>query len=510
MIWQERTSAQLASSWGLAAAILALVISGTACVGKERYAANISYWVGPKQPLPEGLKAVAVIDSAVQTVGASGDDREQKWSTVAADMIEAMLQGSGAGLVVAKRRETQRILAERDLNLAGLVDGPTAARAGKLLAVQGLITSKITIRVDVQKGRKSTIDWVSLMGGMMRSMQETRDVRRREPVVYREGRPARDPRYWRNPHYVRDPRYVYVPRPRPGPVYREETTAAGGGLSLKTKDVEEISRHLTVQCSFALMDAVTGRAIAQYSPPPYQKRDKASPHFLFGSSMSEADLDPVDHFIGELVERATQEFVGMLVPVRVECRYDLIGKGKDGEAGIRALRADDYATAIARFQAELAKKPREHETVFALGVAYELMGDREHALECYRRAASMEGVDKDDLAVYLAAKERLTDHIGRIVPPPGQVPAAPPAEKREEPVSAPPPPVSNLPPVSAPAEPTAAPAPAPPPVESAAETKPATATQPASPAAPASRGASGWTWTLPASRPASLPTSRPG
>jgi len=200
-------------------------------------------------------------------------------------MIEAMLQGGGS-LVVAKRRETQRILAERDLNLAGLVDGPTAARAGKLLAVQGLITSKITIRVDVQKGRKATIDWGSRMGGMMRSMQETRDVRRSEPVVYREVRPARDPRYWRNPHYVRDPRYVYVPRPRPGPVHREETTAAGGGLSLKTKDVEEISRHLTVQCSFALMDAVTGRVIAQYSPPPYQKRDKASPHFLFGSSMS--------------------------------------------------------------------------------------------------------------------------------------------------------------------------------------------------------------------------------
>ncbi len=509
MIRQERTFAQSASPWGLAAAILALVMSGTACVGKERYAANISYWVGPKQPLPEGLKAVAVIDSAVQTVGASGDDREQKWSTVAADMIEAMLQGSGGGLVVAKRRETQRILAERDLNLAGLVDGPTAARAGKLLAVQGLITSKITIRVDVQKGRKSTIDWVSLMGGMMRGMQETRDVRRREPRVYREVRPARDPRYWRNPHYVRDPRYVYVPRPVPGPVYREETTAAGGGLSLKTKDVEEISRHLTVQCSFALMDAVTGRAIAQYSPPPYQKSDKASPHFLFGSSMSEADLDPVDHFIGELVERAVREFVGMLVPVRIECRYDLVGKGKDGEAGIRALRADDYPTAIARFQAELAKKPREHETVFALGVTYELMGDREHALECYRRAASMEGVDKDALVVYLAAKERLTDHIGRIVPPPGQPPVAQPAEKREEQAPAPPQPVSDLPPISAPAQPTAAPAPPPLPVESAAETKPAAETQPAAPPAPAPRVAPAWTWTVPSSRPASTPTSRP-
>lgn len=465
-------SVRAMTTWAVGATLIALAVPGAWCAAKEKYTATLSYTVAPKQPLPEGLKAVAVLDSGVQAQGANGDDREAKWSTIAADMIEAMLQSgsamSGTPLAVAKRRDTKKILVERDLKLSGLVDGPTATRAGKLLAVQGLITSKITVRIDVQKGTKSTVDWVSMMGGVTRQLQESRD--RRDTKV------RRDPRYVRDPRYTRDPRYAYDPRYRDNRTYQQKSTAAGGGFQMKTKDVEEISRHLTVQCSFALMDATTGQAIAQYSPPPYQKKDKASPNFLFGSSMSEADLDPVDHFIGELVERATQEFVGMLVPVRIDCKYELVGKGKPGEAGIRALRADDYKTAIEQFQAELAKKPKEHETAFAMGVAYELAGDREQALECYRRAASMEGVDKDTLPVYLAAKERLTDHIGRIVQPSATPPAVPPVVNREAPPATPAPPS----------------APSAPPVEQR------------EPARPADRSA--WHFTAASSSPASQPT----
>ncbi len=445
------------SAWRLVPVVL-LTAAVAGCSGKERYTVTIRYAVAPRQPLPPGLKAVAVIDSGVQTIGAQQDDRDKKWSLVAADMIEAMLQGAaqryGTGPVVAKRRETSRILAEQDLKLAGLVDGPTATRAAKLLDVQGLITSRITVRIDVQKGTKSTIDWASIMGGVVHDMQEARGARRPPPRYA-----PRDPRY---------ARYPYDPRVRNPYVYRRETTASGGGVTLHTKEVEEISRHLTVQCSFSLIDAATGQALGQYSPPPYQKTDTRSPHFLFGSAVTEADLDPVDHFIGELVERAVQEFVGMFVPTEVECRYELTGRGKEAEAAIRALRADDYATAIAGFEAALRKKPNEHEHVFAMGVTYELMGDRERALECYRRAAAMEDVDKDELARYLAAKTRLTEHMGRILRPAGQGPSPPAGPTRVEP----PPPA------------TASPAP---------------------PPAPARY----WTWSLPATRPATQPTTMP-
>jgi hypothetical protein len=328
------------------------------------------------------------------------------------------------------------------------VDAPTAARAGKLLAVQGLIVSRINIRIDIRKGTKSTVDWLGLMGQVAGQMRETRtdrpgppppqprpDNRPRNPYVRR----ARDPR---NPRYQQDPNRVY------SPAYtqrtREKSTSVAGGMQIHTKEVEEIARSLTVQCSFSLIDVMTGEAIAQYAPPPIQKNDKKSPHFLFGSNMDEADLDPVDLFIGELLERATRDFVGVLVPVQVQCSYEIEGRGKEGEAAVRLIRADDFAGAIRLFGAALAKK-EEHQNIFAMGVAYELAGDRVNALQCYRRASAAKGVDKDDLPVYLAAKERLTQHIDRILVPGPKQPAA----------SAPP---AGAAPAAAPAAPTSQPA----------------------------------------------------
>jgi hypothetical protein len=436
-----------------AAAIGAVAAMTSVCAAKERQKVTVGYVVGPKAPLPEGLKAVAVIDSGVTTAGVKQDERERKWSTIAADMIEAMLQNGGlygSPLSVANRRETRKILMEQDLKLAGLVDGQTATRAGKLLDVQGLVTSRLTINIDVQRGTKSTIDWVNVLGGVVDQFtekhQRTPPPPPPQPRVYRDPRYTNDPRYYyRDPRFV-DPRYVdprrvdprtgrpYDPRvpqnrqyyvkpppvPGPGqpPVRQSTRTKKGfGRLTLATKDVQEISRHLTVQCVFSLIDAATGQAIVQYTPAPYQKKDEASPDFFFGSNIDESDLDPVDQFIGELVERGTQEFAGLLVPVRVETSYELVGKHEAGEAGIRALRADDYAGALAQFEKWHQENGDEPDAVFAMGVTCELMGDFPRALECYRQAVSSKEADKDRLPIYLAAKNRLAEHISRILPP---------------------------------------------------------------------------------------------
>ena len=444
-----------------AAACVLAAATWVPCQAKEKYTVTLSYVVGPPKPLPEGLKAVAVIDSGVKTEGARQDDRERKWSTIAADMIESMLQNGsqfGSPLVVAKRQETQKILTERDLKLAGLVEGADATKAGKLLDVQALVTSRITVNIDVQKSTKSTVDWLSVMGGFVDQLGDAREKRDKNRDRERE-REDKKPRIFRPPHYIResretysrDPRFAPDPRatrakPGPGnpygpggpvvvvppgqPVVPVQPGApfpgrmAGGGLTLKTRDVEEISRHLTVQCSFCLIDAVTGAAIAQYSTPPIQKKDKKSPDFLFGGNIDESDLDPVDHFIGELVERATQEFVGQIVPVRIQFSTELVGHSKAGEGAIRALRADDYAAAFQGFEAQLRKEPDEADTAYAMGVTAELMGDPVKALDLYRKAASMKDVDKEELAVYMAAKERLTAHLHRILVPLASQPAS--------------------------------------------------------------------------------------
>ncbi|MCL2329739.1 MAG: hypothetical protein FWC56_00375, partial [Phycisphaerae bacterium] len=424
-------------------------------LAKEKQEITVSYLVGPPRPLPEGLKAVAVIDSGVSTQGVKQDDREAKWSVMAADMIEAMVQAGSTmtptPIVVAKRSQTQAVLREHDLALAGMVAGEQATTAGKLLAVQGLITSRITIQIDEQRSKKSTVDWMSVMGGFA---QETLGGRERGggregrgdprwgrgretvqpapppspgrggPVVVQppprtEVRTTRDGQTYtvtRQPPpaivYRQPPSAIYASRPVGGPPGgRQERTAIGGGLTLKTKEVEEISRHLTVQCSFTLIDAVTGAAIVQYSTPPAQKRDKRSPNFLFGSMMGEKELDPVDHFIGELVEQSTREFVSLLVPVQMSAKYELVANHGASEDGLLALRADNYAGAVEAFVRNLNKYPKDDAAMFALGVVSELMSKPEDALKYYRQALSTKGVDKDDLPIYTAAKDRLTAHM---------------------------------------------------------------------------------------------------
>lgn len=417
--------------------VFGMVGSATA---KERQTVTVSYLLGPARPAPEGLRAVAVINSGVSTQGIQQDEREAKWSVMAADMIEAMLQ-AGSGLVaqpilVAKRSETQAVLREHDLALAGMVAGDQAAAAGKLLAVQGLITSRIVVQLDEQRTTRSTLDWMSIMGGAMRETLGSRGqagpppgavAPAPAPVAGPRGRPAqirrgpdgrtyvvqRAPAAVVSPRYRGNPVQVYVPQP-PGAV-QQSRSAGGGGLTIKTRDVEEISRSLTVQCSFTLIDVATGQALLQYSPPPFRKQDRRSPDFFFGSLMGEKDLDPVDHFIGELVERATQEFVSMLVPVQVQYTYELTARRSASEEALRALRADDYDRALAGLERNLIKYSDDHECMFAAGVVCELMGRPQEALQWYRRALSTKGVDSDEERVYSAAKDRLTAHLGRIL-----------------------------------------------------------------------------------------------
>jgi hypothetical protein len=381
----------------LRVACLVGIVGGMPALAKEKQVVTVSYVLAPDRTLPPEIKAVAVIDSGVESIdGIKGNSREKKWALIAADIIEAMLQGDNGGpqgLTVVQRRATKQILDEQDLQLAGIVEGDAAMRAGKLLAVQGLIASTIRIQIETKRTAKSTFDWTGVMGG---SFEELARPRPRE-VHYRPG-----PGGPRGPH----------PNPygRRGP-----PRSAGSGLGVPSREVEEVSRNLTVQCSFRLIDATTGATVVQFSPPVFQKTDKKSPDFMFGGMIEQRDLDPVDHFIGELVERACREFVGMMAPTRVAFTYELIGRGKDGEAAVRAIRADDFGTAVRLFEAAHQDKPEEPDTVFGLGVTCELAGDYTRALEHYRNLVAMRDVDEDDLPMYLEAKQRLTAHMPRIM-----------------------------------------------------------------------------------------------
>jgi len=357
-----------ASGIGLLSVLSLMLWAG--CAGQETCDLTVSYVLEPARSLPEGLSSIAVLDAGVETSAdtAEDTDRSVKWAMIAADMMEQMIQDSatqfGTGLTVAKRRDTTKVLAERDMKLAGLVEGGTAAQAAQLLKVQGIIASKLNIRVEVKEGKARTMRGIGVPGWGGRYLGT---------------------RYW------------------------------GGGGSISTEEAGEISRNMTVQCSFGLMDAATGEAIVQYSPKPFRKLDKASPGPIFGSSKGEEDLDSVDGIIGELVEQGTREFVSMFIHCQIDYPCSLeSGPSKLSAQGIRFLRMDEYEAARAAFDAALAHQPDDHRSAYALGVTCELLRDWDGALKCYRRAAGMPGLSEDDQVVYIVAKDRVAAHKDRI------------------------------------------------------------------------------------------------
>jgi len=296
--------------------------------------------------------------------GSEDDDRAKTWAKVSADLMERMIADAakkyGSDLKVAKRRETRKVMAERDLQMAGLVGGGAAVQAAKLLDVQALISSQLNIRVEVKKSKKTTIDITSLAGGGGHG--------------------------W-----------------------------GWGSGTAAAREADAIARNITVQCKYSMVDAGSGEALFEYAPRPFRKLDSKKPGFLFGRSAGEADLDPVDHYINDLVEQGTREFVSMFVPCEVAYAYELkSGSNKESAQGVRLLRADNYEAAMQSFRAALAEDPNDHRSVFCMGVTSELTGDWESALKYYRQASAMPDLDEDEVAMYVAAKNRVSSHKDRI------------------------------------------------------------------------------------------------
>lgn len=375
----------------IGAAATAQFEAGAVQAGEQQRMA-ISYLLAPSRPPPDYVKTVAVIDVGVESDEERRDSRERKWQQIAADMIESMVQSGSnetggdpavGALRVVDRRSTRQILAEKDMQLVGIVEGDSAAAAGKLLAVDALIMSRVKISIDYRRTRTTKVDWGGILGGGG----------------------SGPPRQYRSP-YHRGPNNPYRARPIP----------VRGGPEMPRKTIEEISRDLTVQCSFTLVDARTGEALVRHTPPVFQKRDKSKPQFMFGGRMDAADLDPVDHFIGELVERASREFVSLIAPVRATYIYPVEIRGKDAEPAIRMMRADDYDGAIRVLERAYEKKQKETDLLFAIGLIHEMMGDRSRALEIYRLCVSARKIDEDKLEVYISAKDRLSAHVDRIIP----------------------------------------------------------------------------------------------
>lgn len=306
--------------------------------GKEVAHVTVSHVTKPTRSLPKGLNTIAVLDSATT------DDAEAKWSKIAANMISGLLDQAaktgGSTLKVADRQNLAKVMAESDLEIAGLVQGPQVAQAVKVLKVDGLIVSAINVKVEKHVGRKRTITGTDIISS------------------------------------------PYSRRP------------------FQTETVEKVTRNITVQCTFRLLDR-TNKVLFDHVSPVLRKTDETEPSPFFGSDRTEAELTPRDKIIGELVEREVRQFIGTFLPVTVEETVDVYASKNDAcKAGVRMLAAGEYDEAIAMFKQAIAASEggQDKYATFGLGAAYEAKGNLEEALKHYRSAV-MQDADGAEEAV---------------------------------------------------------------------------------------------------------------
>lgn len=322
------------------------------CQATERASVQFSYVVAPERGLPPGMKTLAIQPAKV------GDNTDPKWSDLCATVLQSLVNESrnryGTDVQVTDRRDTQVTFDEADMAAAGMTTAK-AGTGGHLLAAQGIILSNINVKVDKSIGKQRTLTGLDLSG-------------------------------------FGGHRY------------------GGGRGRIETDEVETVTRTLTVQTDFRLVDTANNRIWAQHTPRPYTNTDRTHASAIFGSSQTEAELTPRDQIIAALVNQAAREFISQLMPCRIDVFEEVQSSGDENcIQGVRMLRAEAFDQAVSYFEAALASHPDDHRASFGAGVACEASGDSVGALRFYRNACASKNSE-----VYRAARDRMKMYGSRI------------------------------------------------------------------------------------------------
>lgn len=343
----------------LAPALLAACAAAVAgCGAKEKAVVQIHYELQPDKGLPLGMKGLAVAQVTAETGSGGEAIDEVKWQEIVGEMMHRRLtvanEKHGLGLTIADRASTKDVMTEKDLALAGISEGAETAARTKLVDVQGLIRGRVIIKVEKHVGRGRTIKAMDMFG---------------------------------------------------------YGGYGGRGGRIDTEETTSISRTVTVQPSFHLVDASTGKDWYTWTPDaPFQQSDEEKPSMLFGSGKTEADLDPRDHIVARCIEEAVFEFTSHLIPIDYDFAIEVESSGnEDCAEGVKLLRAEEYDTALEAFQRALAEDDEDHKAVFCAGVACEALGRFDDALSFYKQACM-----GSNRAQYVEARDRVKQLKDRV------------------------------------------------------------------------------------------------
>jgi hypothetical protein len=335
---------------GLSIALGSLtVFSG--CASKETATVSFSYVVEKEKGLPPGMKTIAIMPAKV------GETTDPKWqelsTTVLASLINESRSKFGTEVTVTERRDAKAVFDEGDMKAAGMATGKGGDT--KLIGAEGLLLSNINVKVEKHIGKQRTLSGLDIAGfGGHRS--------------------------------------------------------GGGRVNAETEEVETVTRNMTVQTEFKLIDSANGRVWEHFSPKTYSATDRTKASPIFGSSKTEAELTPQDQIIGSLVERGAREFVSQLMPCRIDVETEVESSGnKNCVEGVKLLRAEAYREAISAFQAAIAEDSNDHRAAYGAGVACEATGQFEAGLKYYNKACAGE-----NNRTYADARDRMKTYGSRI------------------------------------------------------------------------------------------------
>ena len=330
----------------------ACLMVATGCASRETANVAFSYVVEKEKGLPPGMKTIAITPAKV------GETTDPKWSEMCVTVVQSLINESrskfGTDITVTERRDTKPVFDEADMAAAGM-SNKQGGSGGQLIGADGYLLSNINVKVEKHVGKQRTLSGLDVFGFGGHG-------------------------------------------------------SGGGRVNAETEEVETVTRNMTVQTEFKLVDASNGRVWEHFSPRTYRatERTKASP--IFGSSQTEAELTPQDRIIATLVERGAREFVSVLMPVRIEVEAEVVASGNANCAqGVRQLRAEDYLGAIESFKQAMAESPNDHQACYGAGVASEALGRSDAALNYYNQACAGQ-----DNKTYTEARDRIKAFGSRI------------------------------------------------------------------------------------------------
>ncbi len=322
------------------------------CGSSQSAVVNFSYVVEQEKGLPPGMKTIVIVPATV------GETTDPKWSELATTIMAALINESrekyGTEITVTERRDTKAVFEEADLAAAGMSTKKGGAPS-QLLAAEGALVSRINVKTETHKGKQRTLSGLDIAG-------------------------------WGGRRH------------------------GGGRVNAETEEVETVTRNMTVQTEFKLIDSANARVWDLHSPKPYRATDRTKASPIFGSSQTEAELTPQDQIIGTLVERGAREFVSKLMPCRVDVETEVLASGnKNCSEGVKWLRAEEYRQALSSFKAAIDENGNDHQAAYGAGVASEALGNFDQADKYYRQACAGE-----DNPQYSEARDRVKTYGKRV------------------------------------------------------------------------------------------------